>query len=229
VPSRAAPPIRAPEPEPDLVEDIDSFADTLTDTPDVQMADFPVLTDEVDDVQLPPPRPRARTETAYFKNDAPAHTAAPAPTPAAPPVAATPPAAPAPKPPLTDPDADDLDRQTQTVRALAAAKSIDDVSSSMAEALFGESELGMLSAALASAGFGADDAPTDRPAKPAAPPPKIAAPKPPEPPKKTPTRESALAEEDPFDFLGLGRDAPLELIDDSAPSDGEGRKVAGNR
>ncbi len=50
----------------------------------------------------------------------------------------------------------ELLHNTQTMRALASAKSIDDISSSMAETLFGDADLDMLSAALASAGWSDD-------------------------------------------------------------------------
>jgi hypothetical protein len=112
---------------------------------------------------------------------------------------------------------EELLHQTQTVRALAAAKSIDDISSSMAETLFAESDLDMLSAALGAAGWpeaSADAAPGGKPAKPE--------------PKKAAAAEPK-PEEDPFDLFGLGPDAPLELIDDSAPVDDQGRKTATHR
>src|SRR5262249_42906360 len=156
---------------------IDTFADTMTaDSADVAMADFPVLTDAIE----PPaaPRPRSRAETAYVKQPVSRTTqAASTPKPAtplprvvaaaaAPPKDARPAFAPLGKepnppvePPATEPaeleDGDAL-RQTQTMRALAAAKSIDDISNSMAETLFGEADLDMLSAALASAGWTED-------------------------------------------------------------------------
>ena len=103
---------------------------------------------------------------------------------------------------------DDLLRQTQTMRAISVAKSIDDISSSMAETLFGDAELDLMAAALASA---AGESPDDADAVPT---PSRASPrhdrrdrKPPRPPPK--------ADDDPFDLFGLGDDAPLELIDDS--------------
>jgi hypothetical protein len=133
---------------------------------------------------------------------------------------------------------------------LRSAKSIDDISNSMAETLFGEDDLAHLNSALAASGWTNDDAaaaprlpqarrrrlqrtaklppqaPAARPAtrrsqdrhtppvaKSATPPP---APKPAPPP----------ADDDPFDFLGLGRDAPLELIDDE-PIEAQQRKEAG--
>jgi hypothetical protein len=100
---------------------------------------------------------------------------------------------------------------------LAAAKSIDDISNSMAETLFGEADLDRLSAALG-AGWPDDSAigtaATEKRAPAAAP--KSAA----SPPKAPP-------EDDPFDLFDLGPDAPLELIDDSTtPGD---RKALNNR
>lgn len=58
---------------------------------------------------------------------------------------------------------DELTHRTQTLRALSSAKSLDDISSSMAETLFGDADLDMLSAALASAGWSDldDDDPDD--------------------------------------------------------------------
>ena len=114
---------------------------------------------------------------------APAHSPAPPSRPAAAPVAAAkaPPAQPPPKaheparPPaaavasaqgaaprlpatkaMQEPDEAEVLHQTQTMRALASAKSIDDISNSMAETLFGDADLDMLSAALASAGWSDD-------------------------------------------------------------------------
>ncbi len=101
-------------------------------------------------------------------------------------------------PPAPEAPAEDELHRTQTMRALSVAKSIDEVSDSMAETLFGEADLDMLSAALATAGW------QDETAEPAA------APKPvPAPPQDPPV-------EDPFDWF-LAPDAPLELIDDSEP------------
>jgi hypothetical protein len=101
-------------------------------------------------------------------------------------------------------------------RALAAAKSIDDISNSMAETLFGEADLDMLSAALGSTW------PETRPETTNAPP------APPAPPKDAPSKDLLAESEDPFDLFGLGPDAPLELIDDSTP-DADGRKAVNNR
>ncbi|HUL82467.1 MAG TPA: AAA family ATPase [Gammaproteobacteria bacterium] len=285
-PARAATPKTYPSGPPD--PDLDAFADTLTDSPDVPMLDFPVLTDAVE-----PARARPRADTAYVRPAAPQPPAAaaakpavplprvvaaastptpapraakpaPAPTPmAAPPVRQpvaakpTPPAA-RPAPPAQAED-DDVLRQTQTMRGLMAAKSIDDISDSMAETLFGEADLDMLSAALAASGWTDDDAAETvaasppaaakpaapasattaarpataasppvaaaRPAGPASPPVNAARPSPPNAPAsgaKPAAPSKALApppaEEDPFDFLGLGPDAPLELIEDSEPA-----------
>jgi hypothetical protein len=222
------------------------FDGTATDISDVAIADFPVLTDAVElppapapskwtapaqpelaararaPRPAPPPRPiaapqpppvaPARVETAYA-----APKTAP---PVAPKPAAAAPAAPAPKPaapPRNEPvDDDDLLRQTQTMRAIAVAKSIDDISSSMAETLFGDAELDLVTAALASAAEWPDDDALEAPAasKPDAA--KAAG-------KAEPAKPAANAEatkpappvDDPFDLFGLGDDAPLELIDDS--------------
>jgi general secretion pathway protein A len=244
IPSRVSSPAARSEAD----TEIDSFADTLTDTPDVQMPDLPVLTDAVEPLARPE-RPRARAEMAYTRPEAapapaargpivnpprpalsgtrpaqPASSAASlgaAAKPAAP-AAATRPASP-PKP-SAEPNAgaeqseEDLLHQTQTVRALAAAKSIDDISSSMAETLFGESDLDMLSAALGAAGWPDASLDAGSGAKAAA---KA------EPKKALPVEPKA--EDDPFDLFGLGPDAPLELIDDSAPTDEHGRKAATHR
>jgi type II secretory pathway predicted ATPase ExeA len=220
--------------------------DTAGDSPDVQMADFPVLTDAVEAplvferVQRPPASPRTPAFTPPLAA-APPKPAARAPEPVSVPRAAEqapapkPPllkAAPAPKPapaaaakpalapaptPAAQPEDDDALRQTQTMRALASAKSIDDISNSMAETLFGEADLDMLSAALASAGWSepeADDAKIDASLAAAA-------------------ADGEHTEPDPFDafdLFGLGPDAPLELIDDSSePRPGPPRKIASGR
>lgn len=155
----------------------------------------------------------SRVETAYTTSKTtPAALPAPKPAAAAPPApaAATPqPGAPALTPPTDLAEDDDLLRQTQTMRAIAVAKSIDDISSSMAETLFGDAELDLVTAALASAAEWPDD---DAPPAPAAskPEPTKAVAKPEPAPAKTP-----LSADDPFDLFGLGDDAPLELIDDS--------------
>jgi hypothetical protein len=105
--------------------------------------------------------------------------------------------------------------QTQTVRALASAKSIDDISNSMAETLFGEADLDRLSAAFGTAAWSDATAGATQ----------ERAPKP--EPKAASAGPKPALEEDPFDLFGLGPDAPLELIDDSTLPDG--RKAANNR
>jgi type II secretory pathway predicted ATPase ExeA len=216
------------------------FDGGATDITDVAMADFPVLTDAVEPevaaapakrpAPVPPqaqpvpvaapavkpvPTPRAadpvapkpfvpamsRVETAYTSGKS---TPPPAPKPPAPPAAAATPKPAAPlRTPTVDPaDDDDLLRQTQTMRAISVAKSIDDISSSMAETLFGDAELDLITAAMASAA----EWPDDDDVQPAA------APSKPEPAK------AAAPADDPWDLFGLGDDAPLELIDDSAQS-----------
>jgi hypothetical protein len=134
--------------------------------------------------------------------------------------AAPKPAAPAAAPRIAAADSDDDEvlRQTQTMRAIAVAKSIDDISSSMAETLFGDAETDLVTAALASAhaewqendGLSALER-----APPPAPPPAPAPSKPPPAPAKAAAPPPPPPDDDPFDFLGLGDDAPLELIDDS--------------
>jgi hypothetical protein len=156
-----------------------------------------------------------------------------------------------PAPPASD-DADVL-RQTQTMRAIAVAKSIDDISNSMAETLFGDADLEKLNIALEASGWTENDAPAATPVPPTpAPAPAAAAkpspqapaakPAPPTPaarlaqpmpaakpaqqmPAAKPPPPTPPADDDPFDFLGLGRDAPLELIDEPAGS--QQRKEAG--
>jgi len=249
-------------------EELDSFAATLTDSPDVPTSDFPVLTDAVDT-----PPPRARAETAYVKAPAARAPAPEAPKPAplprvvaaastpptplaAKPMQPAPPPAPKPAPPAQPAVSEDADllRQTATMRAISVAKSIDDISNSMAETLFGDAELEKLNLALAASGWTEDDAPAATPslATPATTPP-AAAKLPPQPPppqgplakpaqpmpparpapqaqavKPAPQMPAAPpkppADDDPFDFLGLGRDAPLELIDE--PVEAQQRKEA---
>ncbi len=175
----------------------------------------------------PLPASAARIETAYApkRPNAPlASSPPPAPKPPAPPPPApaakvTPPAPPvaAAKP---SPDDDPL-RQSQTLRAISVAKSIDDISSSMAETLFGDADLEMLSQALASAGWSEDEVAA------AQPPPTQSAPAAKPKPKPAPPPSP---EDDLLDLLGLGPDAPLELLDDSAPSEDEvARKAATHR
>jgi hypothetical protein len=196
------------------------------------------------------PRSASRIETAYAGSrpaprpvdaTAPASSATPAPPPQA--AAAPPSVASAAKPAAAPrPADDDVLRQTQTLRAIAVAKSIDDISEMDAETLFSDAEFDLVAAALASAAEWPDEepqaqatptplpAPTVTATAPAAPVP-MTAPATPVPttaaaPAKPPvSRAAAILADDPFDFLGLGEDAPLELIDDSAqpPND---RKTA---
>jgi hypothetical protein len=135
-------------------------------------------------------------------------------------------------------DSDDELRQTQSVRAIAEAKSIDDLSEIDAETLFSDAELDLVSAALASAAeWPDDDEPTAAPVPPPRrEPPKSAAPPPsrretakaaaPAPARPAPAKAAAPAEEDPFDLFGLGDDAPLELIDDSTLPPNTRKRVA---
>lgn len=161
----------------------------------------------------------SRVETAYAPKP-PAAKAAPVTAPSPPPALPQKPAAP-PSARITpsDPEADDVLRQTQTMRAISVAKSIDDISSSMAETLFGDAELDLMTAALASAAdWPADEQPPSAPpaAAPSKPAPAAAKAEAPPPPI-----------DDPFDLFGLGDDAPLELIDDSTlPPIDKPRKTA---
>ena len=143
----------------------------------------------------------SRVETAYTAPKA--APAAPKPAPVAPAIPAVAPL----RVPAIDSEDDDLLRQTQTMRAIAVAKSIDDISSSMAETLFGDAELDLVTAALASAAEWADDEK----------PPAGSSVGKPEPAKVAAKIETAqpAAVDDPWDLFGLGDDAPLELIDDS--------------
>jgi hypothetical protein len=101
------------------------------------------------------------------------------------------------------------------MRAIAVAKSIDDISSSMAETLFGDADLDLVAAALASAAADWPDGEEPPPAQVAPEPKAVKAPS--APPKV----------DDPFDIFDLGDDAPLELIDDSVPPPaGQSRKTA---
>jgi type II secretory pathway predicted ATPase ExeA len=214
---------------------------SATDVADVALADFPVLTDAVE-LPLPEPiirrvaplpasapgatlplvptvpsapakpvvKPVGKLETAYAvprPAAKPAALGAPAETPPAP-AAAPRPAAAKPPSPAAHSDEDDVLRQTQTMRAIAGAKSIDDLTELDAETLFSDAELDLVSAALASAAEWPDDA--IEPVAAPAPPPPRAAPAAPAMKKTAPPPD-----DDPFDFLGLGEDAPLELIDDS--------------
>ena len=96
------------------------------------------------------------------------------------------------------------------MRALAAAKSINDISNSMAETLFGEADLDMLSTALAASSWPDTDDDAAESAQPAS----------------TPADDNS----DAFDLFDLGPDAPLELIDDSTlPPQAGGRKRVNDR
>jgi len=127
---------------------------------------------------------------------------------------APPPPAPEPEPePVAEAEeAPDQLRQTQTMRAISMAKSIDDVSDSMAETLFGESDLDFLSATLASSAGESDESQAFAPESSA-----------PTPPAASPP------EDDLMDLFNLGPDAPLELIDDSASPPSDRRKSATRR
>jgi hypothetical protein len=100
------------------------------------------------------------------------------------------------------------------MRAIAVAKSIDDISSSMAETLFGDAELDLVKAALASAADWPDD---DELSAPAAAEPARASAKSATAKHAAEPQPAKAAEpvDDPFDLFGLGDDAPLELMDDS--------------
>jgi type II secretory pathway predicted ATPase ExeA len=217
----------ATQPKPVEIE----YDGSATDVADVAGADFPILTDAV---EMPSPGPVAKRVAA------PPTPPAPLSAPAALPPAATKtvhkPASrvetaytasrPALKPLVVpaasqEPEAEDGLRQTQTMRAISVAKSIDDISELDAETLFSDAELDLVSAALASAAEWPDD---DEPAPAPVSTPK-AAPAP--PPAKPAAAKVAPPADDPFDLFGLGDDAPLELIDDSAPTpDDRTRKSA---
>jgi len=203
----AAKPIAPRRPPPD-------FDATATDIPDVSSFDFPVLMDAVEDIAprapvvrapLAPPAPRAPIPPAAR----PTGAAPPPPRRLLEPKSAAPSAAPPPPAPAVQVEEDpDALRQTQAVRAISQAKSIDDVSDSMAETLFGDAELDFLSATLASAIGEGEEPRAGAPATSAAPTP------PPAPPP-----------EELMDLFNLGPDAPLELIDDSAAPQTDRRKT----
>jgi type II secretory pathway predicted ATPase ExeA len=254
VPASAPAPVSSPPPmlaatpaAPSKPDDVE-YDGSATDVADVALADFPVLTDAVElpaaepvakraaPVPVPPPaaaspamppatakpaaKPVAKVETAY----AAARPAA-KPVAAALPAATSPPPAPAAAPRLAaakpsaapeHTDDDDVLRQTQTMRAIADAKSIDDLTELDAETLFSDAELDLVSAALASAAEWPDDDLEP-----------VAAPAP--PPRAEPEAKKVPPVDDPFDFLGLGDDAPLELIDDSAPPPNDRTRTAVSR
>lgn len=116
------------------------------------------------------------------------------------------------------PDDADALRQTQTLRAIAVAKSIDDISSSMAETLFGEAELDVLQAALATSAA-ADEAFAEPYVAAAAP----AKPLPAQPPVRKPTASTG---DDLLDLLDLTSDATLELMDEPLDKPAPGRTAA---
>ena len=205
-----------PAPAPLEVE----FDGGATDVADIAVADFPVLTDAVE-----PPTAKAAAPAAAKPAAAPAAKAASTPQPAAPAKPAAAAAAAAAAKPAAKPAArvepahvaaakapagagssrqlatEDEARQTQTVRAIAEAKSLDDLSDIDAETLFGDAELDLVSAALASAAEWPDDEdPT------AAPTPALA---------DTTDKKAAMPSDEALDLFGLDADAPLELIDDA--------------
>ena len=235
----APPPSAAPKPA-TLRTPLPDFDATATDIPDVSSFDFPVLTDAVEEparrtpfahVLVTPAAPMASAPQAKpIVTPPPAARAAsaPAPRPATPqpsrPAAATAstlapnrrllePKAAAPSAPLPASAAnvaEDPDHQTQTMRAISLAKSIDDVSDSMAETLFGEAELDFLSATLASTVGEGEELHASASASNAS---------------NAPTPQV----DELMDLFNLGPDAPLELIDDSATIPGDQRKKAARR
>jgi type II secretory pathway predicted ATPase ExeA len=158
----------------------------------------------------PAPRPASRVEPVHAA--APAKPPPPKPAPPRPPPSAQPTTTPLPHVAAAKSAAagagasrqraaDDEARQTQTVRAIAGAKSLDDLSDIDAETLFGDAELDLVSAALASAAEWPDDeeptaAPTAAPAD-------------------TTGKNAAVPSDEALDLFGLDDDAPLELIDDA--------------
>ena len=129
------------------------FDGGATDISEVATTDFPVLTDAVETLVepiavLPPPAPAsALTPAAATSRATPPSTAA-APSPARAPAAATrriaPPANPLPAAasnplPLLDEGAADELRQTQTMRAISSAKSIDDICATRTDRRLGDS------------------------------------------------------------------------------------------
>jgi hypothetical protein len=210
---------------------------SATDVADVALADFPVLTEAVDlpvtepvAKRVPPApaaqraagagaapqvaaakpvgKPLSRVETAYAAAPKAVNAAASSPAPAAAKANAPQPAV------APESEDDDVLRQTQSMRAIAVAKSIDDLSEFDAETLFGDAGLDLVSAALASAEWN-DDEPESIAAPTAPIPPAI--PAAPAPRPQPEANKSPPPADDPFDFFGLGQDAPLELIDDPEP------------
>ena len=154
---------------------------------------------------------------------APAAAAAQRPAPPKPPAQAAPPAAPAPSTraaaPPPDPEAEDLLRQTQSMRAISVAKSIDDISEIDAETLFSDAELDLVAAALASAAEWADEEEDTVPAAQATPAKPVTA-------KHATAKTLPSDDDDLLGLLGLSDDSPLELIDDSANSNDRQRKTS---
>ncbi|HEY3516499.1 MAG TPA: AAA family ATPase [Gammaproteobacteria bacterium] len=122
--------------------------------------------------------------------------------------------------PSRDAKTNDALRPPQTGRGIAEAKSIDELSDLDAETLFGDAELDLVSAALASAEWPDDD--EVAPAKPA--PARSTAPAP--APARAAPAKPAEPVEDAFDLFGLDDNAPLELIDDSTLPPASPRKTA---
>jgi len=90
-------------------------------------------------------------------------------------------------------------REKEKLNDLSSAKSIDDISSSMAETLFGDADIDMLSAALASAGWpDAAEEPTVAP-----------------PSKRAAAPQPSGTVDDSFNLFDVGEDPALELVDDS--------------
>jgi hypothetical protein len=167
-------------------------------------------------IVTPPPAARAPSAPAPRPATPPPARPAAAATPPPPPrrllePKAAAPSAPPPAPAAQVEEDPDVLRQTQTMRAISLARSIDDVSDSMAETLFGEAELDFLSATLASA-VGEGEEPQAAASASAPTPPATSSPT-----------------DDLMDLFNLGPDAPLELIDDSATATGDQRKTAARR
>jgi type II secretory pathway predicted ATPase ExeA len=166
----------------------------------------------------PKPAPAAPAPAAKVPPANPQAREAPRPPAAAAATASTTPARPVPaKPAPAKPaqlDGAELLHQTQTMRALASAKSIDDISNSMAETLFGDADLDMLSAALASAGW-SDDEDSEELLDELA---------------TTSLDVSATMETPPGELLSFGHQPePLELVDDSPTGKNRAAKIANQR
>jgi hypothetical protein len=107
------------------------------------------------------------------------------------------------------------------MRAISEAKSIGDISDSMAETLFGDAELDFLSTSLGSAGNWTEPDAVRPPAKTPAPAPQAQQ-------KPKPAKAASSDDDDLLDLLGLS-DAPLELIDDSAQPPGDKTRKSGSQ